>query len=201
MPPRTTEAALAEALRSLEPRLLARRPDATLYRSGWTYETAEMTFRIVTGDDTDGRFRGVIDRKAGVTTLFRPDNLNGDESAFFDTWVQKVLNNYAVRNAEAILLPLARQVSGRLGVAPASFSVSFGRSVLGRCDSRGNIKLSRNLVFYPYELRVAVIAHELAHLTHLNHSAAFHALLDQYLDGNSRTLSKQLRQHRLPFGR
>lgn len=49
------------------------------------------------------------------------------------------------------------------------------------------------LVFLPLELSDYVIYHELAHLTEMNHSPRFHALLDSYLGGREAELVRKLK--------
>ena len=56
-------------------------------------------------------------------------------------------------------------------------------------------------MYMPDELRRYVICHELAHLTYHNHSKAFHALADRYLDGRERELDARLKAFRLPLVR
>ena len=51
----------------------------------------------------------------------------------------------------------------------------------GSCNGRGVIALSHMLATCPYRERVETITHELAHLTYMDHSPAFHALHQQYL--------------------
>jgi len=70
---------------------------------------------------------------------------------------------------------------------------------LGHCTSRNVIQLSRNLMFMPEELVRYIICHELAHITHKNHSPQFHALCDKYCSGKEKALERQLRQFRFPI--
>jgi len=72
---------------------------------------------------------------------------------------------------------------------------------LGHCTSKKVIQLSRNLMFMPEELIRYIICHELAHLTHMNHSPQFHALVDEYTGGREKELERQLRQFRFPIAR
>ena len=51
----------------------------------------------------------------------------------------------------------------------------------GSCSSRSRIAYSWRLVMAPEWVRRAVVAHEVAHLVHLNHSPAFHRLHRQLL--------------------
>ncbi len=47
------------------------------------------------------------------------------------------------------------------------------RSRWGSCSSDANLMFSWRLIFAPYEVLDYVVAHEVAHLRHLNHSPAF----------------------------
>ncbi|HET6352607.1 MAG TPA: SprT family zinc-dependent metalloprotease [Coriobacteriia bacterium] len=60
---------------------------------------------------------------------------------------------------------------------PAEIRVSAARSRWGSCSSGGRISLNRTLLFIPPELCDYVIAHELAHLAHMDHSPRFWAHL------------------------
>ena len=101
--------------------------------------------------------------------------------------------------AESVLLPFAREVADGLGLTPAGFEVGRGMRKLGHCTSKRVIQLSRNLMFMPETLIRYIICHELAHLTHMNHSPQFHTLCDHYTGGKEKELKKQLRQFRFPI--
>ena len=198
IPPRVTPAEFEKALESLEPRLLSKRPMPKFFVPGWSYSTPEMEFEVMRGKKSN-IFEGFIDKANGSTILNYPPDLSPTGDARFNAWVNKVLENYSKREAAGILLPLARQMVERLGVSPKLVEISYGTRVLGRCSSTGRILLSRNLVFYPEELRELVIAHEFAHLTYLNHGPQFQALLNQYVGGRLKELNRDLNKHELPF--
>ena len=101
--------------------------------------------------------------------------------------------------AQAVLLPFARKVADELGLKPAGFEVGRGMRKLGHCTAKKIIQLSRNLMFLPEHLIRYIICHELAHLTHMNHSHEFHALCNQYCSGQEKELERQLRQFRFPI--
>ena len=61
-------------------------------------------------------------------------------------------------------------------VAAASVSVGDAGSRWGSCSSQGKIRLSWRLILAPPDVRRYVVAHEVAHLVHLDHSARFKAL-------------------------
>lgn len=61
----------------------------------------------------------------------------------------------------------------RLRVAPSEVILSNARTRWGSCSARGVVRLNWRLVKVPRAEADYVIAHELAHLRHLNHSPAF----------------------------
>ena len=101
--------------------------------------------------------------------------------------------------AHALLLPFAQQIADELGLRPAGFEVGRGMRKLGHCTAKRIIQLSRNLMFLPEVLVRYIICHELAHVTHMNHSPQFHALCNQYCGGKEKELERQLRQFHFPI--
>jgi len=95
-------------------------------------------------------------------------------------------------DAETILLHLVRRFAKdalhcrvafqakRLGLSFSALSVRDQSTRWGSCSSVGGISLNWRLVLVAPELQDYVILHELAHLTELNHSHRFWALLEQY---------------------
>lgn len=62
------------------------------------------------------------------------------------------------------------------GVTAAAVSVGDAGTRWGSCSSHGRIRLNWRLILAPPEVRRYVVAHEVAHLQHLDHSARFKAL-------------------------
>ena len=62
------------------------------------------------------------------------------------------------------------------GVSVRSVSVGDAGTRWGSCSSEGKIRFSWRLILAPPEVRRFVVAHEVAHLVHLDHSAKFKAL-------------------------
>lgn len=58
-------------------------------------------------------------------------------------------------------------------------SVGDPRSRWGSCSASGAIRYSWRLVMAPDDVRHAIVAHEVAHLAHMNHGPRFHALADR----------------------
>ena len=68
----------------------------------------------------------------------------------------------------------------RLGLTYSKLSVRDQSSRWGSCSTARAISLNWRLVLLEPELQDYVILHELAHLTEMNHSKRFWALLDSY---------------------
>ncbi|NVD45344.1 M48 family metallopeptidase [Qipengyuania atrilutea] len=63
------------------------------------------------------------------------------------------------------------------GVPVPALALSRARRRWGSCSSSGTVRLNWRLVQASDPVRRSVVAHEVAHLVHFDHSPAFHALL------------------------
>jgi predicted metal-dependent hydrolase len=69
------------------------------------------------------------------------------------------------------------ELSERVDKKIASISLTNAKSKWGSCSPHGHIKLNWRLIQAPKEIIDYVICHELAHLTHMNHSKKFWMLV------------------------
>ena len=76
---------------------------------------------------------------------------------------------------------LAKREIGLMGLRPAGITITGARTRFGSCSSKRRISFSFRLMQYPPEAIDYVVVHELAHLRHMNHSAQFYALIEQYM--------------------
>lgn len=83
------------------------------------------------------------------------------------------------------------ELSARAEVAPPRLFVSSALARWGSCNTRREIRLAWRLVKAPADLVDYVICHELAHLRHMNHSAAFWTEVERLCPGH-RELRKRL---------
>lgn len=81
------------------------------------------------------------------------------------------------------------------GVGLPTLSVGDARRRWGSCSGRQAIRMSWRLIMAPPMVRRSVVAHEVAHLRHMNHSSAFYALLDEIFEGKRRDADRWLKQH------
>ena len=70
------------------------------------------------------------------------------------------------------------QLATTTGLQPKAFAVRDTVSRWGSCTTSGRVMLTWRLIMTPPFVQDYVILHELAHLKHHNHSAAFWALVD-----------------------
>ena len=172
------------------------RPDSVAFHLGQVIECYKCRVII----ESQSRMPGYILNHWDGDTL----HLQVHETANLDDDnVKRTLSSVIGRaldvQAHAVLLPFAQRVADELGLKPAGFEVGRGMRKLGHCTAKRVIQLSRNLMFLPEHLIRYIICHELAHLTHMNHSPEFHALCNQYCDGQEKQLEQQLRQFRFPI--
>ena len=64
----------------------------------------------------------------------------------------------------------------RAGIGARGVSIGDPASRWGSCSSEGKIRFSWRLILAPCQVRRYVVAHEVAHLVHLNHGPQFKAL-------------------------
>lgn len=113
--------------------------------------------------------------------------------------VSRIISATMERGLEERVFPLAWALARELGLSPLEFMVGRGLRKLGHCTASGSIQLSRNIMFLPEDLIRLIICHELAHLTHHNHSKDFHYLCNSYLGGREKELERKLKLFQWPI--
>jgi predicted metal-dependent hydrolase len=66
----------------------------------------------------------------------------------------------------------------------AQLALSNARRRWGSCAANGAIRINWRLIMAPDFVRRSVVAHEVAHLLHFDHSPAFHACLARLFEGD-----------------
>lgn len=92
--------------------------------------------------------------------------------------VRAMLGGWLKARALHVLAPRAAHFAARLGLQAPPVSLSAARRQWGACMADGRIRLAWRLVHLAPELADYVVAHEVAHLVELNHSARFWDLVE-----------------------
>ncbi|MDQ8757011.1 DUF45 domain-containing protein [Sphingosinicella sp. LHD-64] len=96
--------------------------------------------------------------------------------------------------ALAVLEAETREFGTKAGVMASKVGVGDPVSRWGSCASSGTIRYSWRLILAPAFVRRATVAHEVAHLVHMNHGPAFHALVAELLGSDPRSARLWLRR-------
>ena len=83
--------------------------------------------------------------------------------------------------AEHLLPELTARYSAVMGLKPSSVKITSAKKRFGSCSGKNGICFSWRLMAYPMPAIEYVVVHELAHIKHHNHSAAFYALIGRYM--------------------
>lgn len=129
----------------------------------------QLTLRLEGVTTSDGR--STVSYNTATDTLHARIDLDTPTPAadLLEQWFR-----YAARE---IIPARATRYANLLGVHYGRIAIKDTRTRWGSCSSKGNLNFSWRLLLAPDEVLDYVIAHEVAHLLHLNHSAAFWATL------------------------
>ena len=105
------------------------------------------------------------------------------------------LNRWLEQQALAMFEEDAVFYCQRAALPTAPVRLTRARRRWGSCSSEGVLRLNWRLVQAPDPIRRSVVAHEVAHLVHFDHSPAFHALLDRIYEGDIDTANRWLSRH------
>lgn len=94
----------------------------------------------------------------------------------------------------ALLDMETREFSARAGVMASKVGVGDPVSRWGSCSSGRTIRYSWRLILAPAFVRRATVAHEVAHLVHMNHGPTFHALVADLLGADPQKARSWLRR-------
>ena len=99
----------------------------------------------------------------------------GDDAA-----LREALLDWLCERARLTLAPRLTERAQALGVRYQRVQIRRQRTRWGSCSARGTVSLNCCLLFHRPAVVRYLLAHELAHLTHMNHSARFWKLVEQY---------------------
>jgi len=92
--------------------------------------------------------------------------------------IEKIILRWYQREALQLFTECIEHFAPLMHVTPREIKLSSARTQWGSCTSRGTVRLNWQLIKMPLELVDYVVAHELAHLREMNHSAAFWSVVE-----------------------
>ncbi len=131
------------------------------------------------------------DQRGGVmvdepTKSFR---VSGDQAFLHSRMVR-----FLKKQAGLSVKPKAKQIAERIGKTPKHITIRNQYSRWGSCSSQGGLNFNWRLIMCPPSVEVYVIAHEVAHMRHMDHSHRFWALVGE-LHPSYQTDRQWLRQN------
>ena len=96
--------------------------------------------------------------------------------------LKRRVRDWLKEEARRSLGVLAHEFAARLARPVRRITIRDPRSRWGSCSRDGTLSLSWRLVLAPERVARYVVAHEAAHLKHMNHSAAFWRTVDSLVD-------------------
>lgn len=119
------------------------------------------------------------------------------ETAELQEYVRKVLCRVMKNEAQKFLPDKIRLWAATIGVDFTKIDFRNMKSQWGSCSTHGRICLNIHIVRLPDRLIDFVIIHELCHIIEPNHSPAFHALVNKYVDGKEAQYEKEIKAYSL----
>jgi predicted metal-dependent hydrolase len=104
------------------------------------------------------------------------------------------LRRWLESEVRALLAQDLADYCGRLDRPAPALGLSNARRRWGSCAPDGSIRINWRLVMAPDFVRRSVVAHEVAHLVHFDHSRGFHALLAELFEGEIADANRWLKR-------
>lgn len=120
-------------------------------------------------------------RIEGSTIIYnptQPSNTVHQDDPFYP--FQKQLKRFLKTTAAHYIPTRTATLAKKMNCSYNQLTLKEQKTRWGSCSSQGNLNFNWRLVHYPPAIIDYVIVHELAHLTHMNHSAAFWALVAKF---------------------
>jgi predicted metal-dependent hydrolase len=95
--------------------------------------------------------------------------------------VRAALEDWCIEKAEARLPERVAQLAARFNLEPQAVLVRYQAKRWASCDDHGTLRFNWRIIQAPMRLVDYVVAHELAHLRHKNHTKPYWALLGKVM--------------------
>lgn len=111
-----------------------------------------------------------------------------------DSFVARV-KRWMEREALSLFETDMQEYTSAAKLDPVPVGISRAQKRWGSCSDKARIRINWRLVQAPDHVRRSVVAHEVAHLVHFDHSPAFHALLGDIYEDDISVADRWLKEH------
>lgn len=112
-----------------------------------------------------------------------------------DEYLPRRVRDFLKKEARGEIAPRVHDLAARVGRPAGRITLRDTSSRWGSCTARGDLSFSWRLIFAPEPVLNYVVAHEVAHLVHLNHGPRFWALVGELTDDDAAGPRRWLRRH------
>ncbi|TCJ39719.1 M48 family metallopeptidase [Parafrankia sp. BMG5.11] len=105
------------------------------------------------------------------------------------------LQRWLERSAQALLVEDLAFYAARARIPTPQLRLSRAQRRWGSCSTNGTVRINWRLVQAPDAVRRSVVAHEVAHCLHFDHSPAFHAALGELFEGDLAAADAWIKAH------
>ena len=141
------------------------------YVSGEAFSYWGMHYRLKIVDGEPEK----VSLKNGKLYVNVPQSLSGEQR---DELIVSQLTEWYQEQAEKALKNKAKRYSTQIVVQPKKVGIKSYKSRWGSCSSKGEVYFNWRIIMAPQRIIDYVVAHELCHLIHHNHSKAYWKLLE-----------------------
>ena len=113
---------------------------------------------------------GLVERHDATLHVHNSCHARASIGGLLETWYRSEARTYMTGRLALL--------TEKTGLRPRRITIRGQKTCWGSCSARGTISLNWRLMLAPAALADYVLAHELCHLRHLNHSAAFWKLVE-----------------------
>jgi predicted metal-dependent hydrolase len=163
------KAAWVRAKISEQQRALVNQPAPRTYTQGSSLPFMNETLTLVLGRGP----RAAIARVDQQLHLLLSARARQDDAA----QIRQLLSRWYQQQALNILTRKTAQLTAAMDLVCSQVSIKATRSKWGHCTSRGAIQYNWQILLAPEAIVDYLVAHEVSHLRHHNHSADFWALV------------------------
>jgi predicted metal-dependent hydrolase len=105
------------------------------------------------------------------------------------------LQRWLEREAQRLLAEDLAFYAERAAIALPELRLTRAQRRWGSCSTSGTVRVNWRLVQAPDQVRRSVVAHEVAHCLHFDHSPAFHAELARLFEGDVGEADRWIKAH------